>query len=145
MADGAYAVSRLPGINLLGKAEAAPGDEPPAVFIFNMIGGYNALFGSADSFIGSGAFGVTATNTKQIGTSNLVVDRTTLGSLSNTTLAKMASIGINHGQTAHTTARNMLLFDGDKSRLIALSKSLGGTAAVRCVAIGNVMPEGNHR
>jgi hypothetical protein len=144
IAAGAFGVSRLPGVNLLGKAEAAPGTEPPAVFIFNMIGGYNALFGSADSFVGSGAFGVTATNTKQVGTSNLYVDRTTLGSLSNTTLAKMASIGINHGISAHTSARNALLFDGNKSRLIALSKSLGGTAAVRCVVIGNLMPEGNH-
>jgi hypothetical protein len=145
IAAGAFGVSRLPGVNLLGKAQAAPGDEPPAVFIFNMIGGYNAMFGSADSFVGSGAFGVTGTNTRQIGTSNLVVDRTTLGSLSNTTLNKMASIGVNHGITAHTTARNALMFDGTKSRLVQLSRSLGGTAAVRCVAIGNVMPEGTHR
>ncbi len=145
IAAGAFGLSRMPGVNLLGKAEAAPGDEPPAIFIFNMIGGYNALFGSADSFIGSGAFGVTATNARQIGTSNLYVDRSTLGTLSNTTLNKMASIGINHGISAHQSARQAMLFDGDKSRLIALSRALGGTAAVRCVTIGNLMPEGNHR
>jgi hypothetical protein len=145
IAAGAFGLSRVPGVNLLGKAEAAPGDEPPAIFIFNMIGGYNAMFCSADSFIGSGAFGVTATNTKRIGTSNLHVDSTTLGSLSNTTLAKMAAIGVNHGITSHPSARQALMFDGDKSRLIALSRALGGTAAVRCVAIGNLMPEGTHR
>jgi hypothetical protein len=39
-----------------------------------------------------------------------------------------------------------MLFDADnKSRLIALSKSLGGTAAVRCVVMGGIMPDGNHR
>src|SRR4026209_1180440 len=115
LAAGAFGLSRVPGVNLLGKAHPAPGAEPPAVFIFNMIGGYNALFGSADSFVGSGAFGVTSTNIKRIGTSDLYVDRNTLGTLSPTTLDKMASIGINHGISAHTTARNALLFDNGKS------------------------------
>ncbi|HEY5922390.1 MAG TPA: twin-arginine translocation signal domain-containing protein [Kofleriaceae bacterium] len=144
MAAGALGVSRIPGVNLLGRAEAAPGDEPPAIFIFNMIGGYNALFCSADSFIGN-AFGVTATNVRQVGTSALYVDRSTLGTLSASTLNKMASIGIDHGISAHTTARNALLLDGNTSRLVALSKSMGGTAAVRCVVIGAQMPDGTHR
>jgi hypothetical protein len=144
IAAGALGLSRLPGVNVLGKAEASPGDETPAVFIFNMIGGYNAMFCSADSFVGTGAFGVTSTNIRRIGTSNLYVDRSTLGTLSASTLDKMASIGINHGISAHITARNALLFDGTKSRLVQLSKSLGGTAAVRCVTIGAIRPEGTH-
>ena len=146
IAAGALGLSRIPGVGLLGgDAEAAPGDEAPAVFIFNMIGGYNALFGSADSFSGTRAFGVTPTNIRQVGTSNLFVDRSTFGTLSTTTLQSMASIGVNHGLSAHPTARSALLLDGDKSRLIRLSTSLGGTAAVRCVVVGSQMPDGLHR
>jgi hypothetical protein len=145
IAAGALGVSRIPGVNLLGKAEAAPGAEPPAIFIFNMIGGYNALFGSADSFVASGAFGCTATNTMKIGTSNLVVDKRTLGTLSASTLNKMASIGVNHGITSHPTARANLILDGATSRLIKMSVALGGTAAVRCATMGGLMPVGTHK
>ena len=145
IAAGMFGVSRLPGGRLVRRAEAAPGDEAPALFILNLIGGYNALFPSADSFVGSGAFGVTATNIRRIGTSDVYVDRNTLGTLSASTLNKMASIGIRHGISAHPAAREALLFDGNTSRLVRLSASLGGEAAVRCVTIGNLMPVGVHR
>ncbi|HEU0035202.1 MAG TPA: twin-arginine translocation signal domain-containing protein [Kofleriaceae bacterium] len=145
IAAGAFGISRVPGVKLLGRAEAAAGDEAPALFILNLVGGYNALFPSADSFVGTGAFGVTSSNIKQIGTSDVFVDRATLGTLSGTTLSRMASIGVNHGISAHPTARQALLLDGDKSRLVRMSVALGGTAAVRCVVVGGLMPEGVHR
>ena len=133
IAAGAVGLSRFPGSGLIGRAEAAPGAEPPAIFIFNMIGGYNALFGSADSFIGSGAFGVTASNVRRVGTSPLYVDNRTFGTLAPTTLQKMASIGVAHGISSHPTARTALVMDGAKSRLVKMSASLpGSTAAVRC-------------
>ncbi|HUS31105.1 MAG TPA: hypothetical protein VMZ53_21490 [Kofleriaceae bacterium] len=145
VAAGAFSVGRIPGMSWLEReARADVAGEAPALFIFNMIGGYNALFGSADSFQGTGAFGVTATNIKQVGTTKLFVDKSTLGTLSATTLGHTASIGVDHGITSHPTARMSLLFDGTKSRLISLSKALGGTAAVRCVTIGNLMPVGTH-
>jgi hypothetical protein len=144
VAAGAFGISRIPGVDFLGRAEAA-GGEAPALFILNLVGGYNALFPSADSFTGT-AFGVTASNIKQIGTSAVFVDKSTLGTLSNTTLAKMASIGVNHGLSAHPTARSALLFDdAGKSRLIKMSSSLGGTAAVRCCVVGPDMPDGVHQ
>ena len=143
---GALGASSLPGINLLGgKAEAAGEAEAPALFILNLIGGYNALFGSAGSFTGSGSFGCATGNVKKVGTSNLIVDNRTLGSLSATTLNKMASIGVNHGITSHPSARMAHMFESDKSRLIKMSTALGGTAAVRCVNMGSVMPVGTHR
>lgn len=145
IAAGAFGLSRLPGVNILGDAEAAPGDDAPALFILNLVGGYNALFNSADSFLGSGAFGVATGNVRRIGTSDLYVDRTTLGTMSATTLQKMASIGVNHGISAHPTARSALMLDGDKSRLIALSRSLPSTAAIKCAVVGPDMPDGNHR
>ncbi len=142
---GALGVSRLPGINLVGNAQAAGGTEAPALFILNLVGGYNALFGSANSFVGSNAFGCTSTNVLKVGASDLVVDKRTLGSLSPTTLNMMASIGVNHGITSHPTARMAHMFDGDNSRLIKMSSELGGTAAVRCVTMGSLMPVGTHR
>ena len=142
---GALGVSRLPGINLVGNAQAAGGTEAPALFILNLVGGYNALFGSANSFVGSNAFGCTSTNVLKVGASDLVVDKRTLGSLSPTTLNMMASIGVNHGITSHPTARMAHMFDGDNSRLIKMSSALGGTAAVRCVTMGSLMPVGTHR
>lgn len=145
MAAGALGASRLPGVNLLGKAHAAPGAEPPAVLIFNMIGGFNALFNSADSFVGRNSFGVTAANIKRIGTSDVYVDNRTFGTFSASTLNKMATIGVNHGISAHPSARSALVLDGNTSRLVKLSASLGGTAAVRCVTMGGLMPVGTHR
>ncbi len=142
---GALGLSRLPGVKIFGDAEAAPADEAPALFILNLVGGYNALFPSADSFLGSGAFGVATANVRRIGTSDVYVDRTTLGALTPTTLQKMASIGVNHGISAHPTARSALMLQGDKSRLIALSRSLPSTAAIKCAVVGPDMPDGNHR
>jgi hypothetical protein len=130
-------------MRLLGKAAAAPGDEAPVLFIFNMVGGYNALFASADSFISTGAFGVNSSNVRRIGTSNLYVDGPTLGTLSAPVLNKMASVGIAHGLSGHTAARLAMLFQGTQSRLVKLSSIMPSTAAVRCVAVGE-NPGGIH-
>jgi hypothetical protein len=145
IAAGALAASRIPGVKLLGDAEAAAGDDAPALFILNLIGGYNALFPSANSFVGTGAFGTSTNSVKRIGTSNVYVDKTTLGTFSATTLDRMASIGVNHGLTAHPTARQALLLDGDASRLVKMASTLPSTAAVKCAVVGPDMPEGTHR
>src|SRR5262245_39380083 len=105
MAAGALGMSRMPGMSLLGNAEAAPGAEPSAVFIVNLIGGYNTLFCAPQAFVASGVWTVTSTNIRRVGTTNLYVDRSTLGTLALPVLNKMATIGVNHGITSHTTAR----------------------------------------
>ena len=143
LAAGAFGLSRLPGAKLVGDAEAADAVETPALFILNMIGGYNALFSSAQSFQASGNFGVTGNNILKLGT-DLYLDKPTLGTLSPTALASVAAIGVNHGQSAHTAARASLLFEGSTSRLIKMSGALGGNAPVRCVTMGDIMPEGTH-
>jgi hypothetical protein len=147
IAAGAVGASRLiPGGSLLGSAQAAPGAEPPAVFIFYMRGGYNALFGSADSFLGSGAFGTTAAGVKRVGTSDLYVDNRTFGTFAPTTLQKMATIGCRHGISSHPTAQNNMVMDGPTSRLIKLASTLpGSTAAIRAAVVGNNMPAGTHK
>jgi hypothetical protein len=57
----------------------------------------------------------------------------------------MASIGVNHGISSHPTVQRALLLDDAKSRLVQMSVALGGTAAVRCVTLGGLMPAGTHR
>jgi len=147
IAAGAVGASRLiPGGSLLGTASAEVGSETPAVVIFYMQGGYNAMFCSADSFIGNGYFGVTSANVKRVGTSDLYVDNRTFGTLAASTLNKMATIGCRHGISSHPTAQNNMVMDGATSRLVKLSTSLpGSTAAIRCAVVGRNMPAGNHR
>ena len=140
---GALGMSRLPGVRLFGDAVAAPGAEPPALFIFCKVGGYNALFGSAGSFTSTNAFGCTPTNVKRIGTSNLIVDGPTFGTFAAPVLDHMASIGVRHGLSGHNMARIAMLFEGAQSRLVKLSTVLPSNAAVRCVALGE-MPGGIH-
>jgi hypothetical protein len=143
-AAGAYGISKLAGGPLVKSAHADTADAAggtPALFILNLIGGYNALFGSADSL--KGKFGVTANNIQQVGASDLFVDKTTLGALPDA-LPSMASIGVNHGISAHTTARLALLHQGNASRLIKMAGLLGGTGAVRCAVMGRELPEGDH-
>jgi hypothetical protein len=144
MAAGAFGASRLPGMNLVGRASAAPGSEPGALLVINLIGGYNSLFCAPRAFAATGAFSVTSTNIKRIGTSNQYVDAGTLGTLSPGVLGHMATIGVKHGITSHTTARRALLLDGQNSRLVKLSAALGGTGAVRCAVVGDLMPVGTH-
>ncbi len=145
MALGALGATRLPGMSLVGKAEAAPGAEPSALFIINLIGGYNTLFCAPNAFVGK-AWSVTSTNIKRVGTTNLYVDRGTLGTLSTNTLNHMATIGVKHGITSHFTARKALVLEsnGSGSRLVKMSSSLGGDAALRCAVVGDLMPMGTH-
>lgn len=145
LAAGALAAPRLVGQPLLGRAHAAPGTEPPALFILNLIGGYNALFPSAGSFLGSGAFGVADGNVRRLG-NGVIVDRPTLGSLPDIALEHMASIGVNHGLSSHPAAQEAMILEGQTSRLIKMSAALGGTGALRCVSIGTGRrPIGTHR
>lgn len=145
-AAGAYGISKLAGGPLVRSAHADTADAAggtPALFILNLIGGYNALFGSADSFRADRTFGVTADNIQKVGTTDLFVDKSTLGTMTDA-LPSMASIGVNHGISAHPTAREALLHQGTASRLIKMSTLLGGTAAVRCAVMGRDLPEGDH-
>ena len=60
IAAGAVGVSRIPGVSLVGEAEAAVGSEAPAICIINLIGGYNTLFCAPKAFVGT-AWSVTST------------------------------------------------------------------------------------
>ncbi len=139
-ASAGVALGTRLGSTALGQTLLEP--EKPAVCFVFLDGGYNALFGSADSFLGTGAFGVNAGNVQQLG-NGLAVDRGTLGQLPQFALAHMASIGVRHGLSAHENAQPQLWSDGNRSYALRLANELGGTAAIKAAVLGGRMPPGS--
>jgi hypothetical protein len=103
-------------------------------------GGYNSLFCSADSFVSGGTFGCTSGNVMDLG-NGLVVD-STFGSMPAFAQSHMASVGINHGFTAHEAAQGSLWGDGVHSYPTVLAKTIGGTSAIKAAVVGGAMPFG---
>jgi len=103
-------------------------------------GGFNALFSSADSFMTNNTFGVTSLNVKNVG-NGLFVDNGTIGSLGSWALSHMAAIGNRHGAIDHGSAqKNNFLDDKSQSFVVQLAAAMGGTAAFKAVALGNLPP-----
>jgi hypothetical protein len=122
------------------RAVAAEGDEKSALVLLYLSGGYNSLFPSAGSFMGSGAFSVTASNVADLG-NGLIVDKGSLGSLHPFAKSHMASIGIRHGISDHINAQISNLYDGQRNYAVALGAAMGGDAAIKVAALGNFPPE----
>src|SRR5712691_2966118 len=76
--------------------EAHPSEERATLVVFWLNGGPAGLFNSADSFLRSGAFGVTESNVRDLG-NGLLVDAGSLGALPSAATAHMASINFRHG------------------------------------------------
>jgi len=121
-------------------AQTVPGDKTTLLVIF-LEGGYNSLFASADSFLGSGDFGTSAGTVKQLG-NGLAIDAPTYGTMPQFAQEHMASVGIRHGLTAHEAAQPQMVGMGGRSFLLQLAKDLGGDAAIKAAVVGNKMPEG---
>ncbi|MDP2272992.1 MAG: DUF1501 domain-containing protein [Archangium sp.] len=119
--------------------QAAP--QKSAVLMVFLRGGYNALFSNADSFAPAGTFGVTGSNTRNLG-SGLVIDAPTYGTLPALALSNMAAIGVNHGISSHDPARMADWSNGTKSYALMLANALGGTAAIKCAVVGGNFPDG---
>src|SRR4051812_32142455 len=105
-AAGAAVGTRLAGrAHLLGEARADAATEKSALVCIYLPGGYNALFSSADSFVGTG-FGNVDGNQKVLGgDGNLVVDAPTIGTMPQLALQNMATIGNRHGSSDHGNAQ----------------------------------------
>lgn len=128
--------------SLIGEANAQTADVPAVLLVF-LEGGYNALFSSADSFRGTGTFGVTGTNIMQIGSTPLFIDKATYGTnLPTAALSKIACVGINHGISSHDPARNANFNNGSRSYPLMLAAAMGGNAAIRCAVVGSKVPYG---
>ena len=102
----------LAGTLAFGRWAQADGRRPeerPTLVVFWLNGGPAGLFNSADSFLGSRAFGVTTRNVRDLG-NGLYVDAESLGALPATALSHMASINFQHGVVRpHEQARAAVL------------------------------------
>src|SRR5947207_6775560 len=100
---GAAGVALLSQSRFLGEALAQTAPEKPALLCIFLTGGYNALFGSADSFAPAGTFGVTSSNSTLLG-NGLVVDNT-FNTMPLFARQHMSTIGIRHGLSSHGAAQ----------------------------------------
>jgi Protein of unknown function (DUF1501) len=131
---GGVAASKMTG-GLISPAFAQTAPEKSALLVVFLEGGYNSVFGSADSYAPAGTFGVTGTNQSNLG-NGLVVDGPTFGTLSPYALQHMATVGVRHGITAHGTAQNANFSDGSRSYALRLAAAIGGDAAIKAVQVG---------
>lgn len=129
---GAAVGSRLPGAGWIGEARAAV-TEPTAVVILHMVGGYNAIFASADRLVGR--FGVTAGNHTVLG-NGLAVDNTYANSMSNFVKNHMAAVGVRHGLSNHPGARQSLWTHASQNAGLVLASAIGGTASIKAAVVG---------
>jgi len=128
---GALALGKHP---LLAETRGMP--ERPTLVVLWLNGGPAGLFNSADSFLSSGGFGVTADNVRHLG-NGLCVDAGSLGALPSVALAHMASIDFRHGLYPHPDARAAMLESGSRSRLLRMAAAMPGAAA-RCVVVNSL-------
>ena len=142
-AAAAGAAAALTGRNggLLGGDANAQTAEKSAVVLLFLNGGYNAVFGSADSFSSAGKFGAAGGNVVALG-NGLVVDAPTLGTLPTVARANLATIGINHGLSSHDPARIADWSNGSRSYALMLANAMGGSAAIKCAVMGGTFPLG---
>ena len=149
VAAGAAVGTRIAGKEWEQEARAATAEPTTVISVF-LNGGYNALFGSADSFQGN-SFGVTGGNIISLG-NNLVVDsvfQPIIGGANGNGLnpsqtfwrSRLVSMGNRHGSTDHGTAQRNNFTDGATSLPLQLAAAIGGDASFKAVALGD-MPAG---
>ena len=129
-AAAAYRLGLMPSTAFAQEAR-----EQAALLVVFLGGGYNALFGSADSFAGAGTFGVTGANQRVLG-NGLVVDGPTFGNLPTFALAHMSTVGIKHGITGHEAAQDHCFSAGNSNAALKLAAAMGGDGAIKAVQLG---------
>jgi len=137
---GAMALGGMVAPGIWTPEALAQGAEKSAIVVCFMPGGYNALFGSPDSFMGAGTFGVTTQNTLNLG-NGLVVDSTfnTLGAFAK---GHMASVGVAYGIAAHGAAKPAQFTVNNVSPAIALAAGMGGNGSIKAANVGSEMAPG---
>lgn len=139
VAGGLAASRMMTGDGLLSRtAFGQVAGEKPALLLIYLNGGYNALFGSADSFTNPAAF----SGAKTALAGGLVVDAPTYGTLSPYALGHIATVGVRHGITAHGAAQNANMSDGTRSYGLRLASIMGGDAAIKAANVGTQMMPG---
>lgn len=130
----------LAGTLAFGRWARADGPRPeerPTLVVFWLNGGPAGLFNSADSFLGSRAFGVTTRNVRDLG-NGLYVDAESLGALPATALSHMASINFQHGVVRpHEQARAAVLESGSRSQLLRMAAVMP-IGPIRCAVVNDL-------
>jgi hypothetical protein len=114
------------------EGEAAAAGEPAALVILHLSGGYNALFGSADSLVGK--FGVTAGNHTVLG--GVGIDNVFANSMGQFAKDHIATVGVRHGISSHPAARAALWTHNTQNAGIVLANAIGGTASIKMAQVG---------
>jgi hypothetical protein len=132
IAAGASVGTRLAGPSWIGEALAAPA-EPTSLVMIQLGGGYNAIFGSADSLIGK--FGVTQNNMELL-TGGAAFDKSLSVAFSPVAKKHVAVIGVKHGISDHNTAARGLWSQNNENAGLLLADALGGTAPIKAAYAG---------
>ncbi|MBL8922473.1 MAG: hypothetical protein JNJ54_26720 [Myxococcaceae bacterium] len=135
MVGGAGAVAA----SSLARADV-PVEKPTIVLVY-LDGGYNAFFSAADCYVPKGLYGCGAGNVRDVG-NGVVVDASTMGTLPDPVLQKMATVGVAHRTSGHDFALQYAWFDQGRSVPLMLADALGGTAPFRCVHFGQAPARG---
>ncbi len=132
-ATGAAVGTRIAGGgSFVRNAFAAP--EPASLVLIHFVGGYNAIWSSAQPLTGS--FGVTATNSTVLG-QGVSMDNVLADCLSPFAKDHVATIGVGHGQSSHPGARRALWVDDNKDFGAELASAMGGTSATKAIISGS--------
>lgn len=110
--------------------------ERPALIVLWLNGGPAGLFNSANAFLASGAFGVSADNVRALG-NGLYVDAGSLGALPTAALHHMASVHFRHGLYSHNDSRAAVLQSGARSQLLRMAAALP-RSAIPCAIVNNL-------
>lgn len=136
------AAGAMLGRDGLSRVHAQTVEPTRAVVLLFTLGGYNALFGSADSFLSKGSFGVTSSNIRPLG-NGVFVDEPTFGQkLPPVALSHFAQVGINHRLTSHIPAQVADWSDGQRNYALQLAAAIPSDAAIRCAVVGTRTPRG---
>jgi len=135
--QGSAALAGTLALGRWGDVLGGKSIERPTLVVFWLNGGPAGLFNSANSFLRSGAFGVTEQNVRDLG-NGLFVDAQSFGSLPSAALSHMSSINFRHGiLRPHDHARAAVLQEGSRSQLLRLAAEMP-EAPVRCAAVNDI-------
>jgi hypothetical protein len=122
----------------LRGSEALPTEDRPTLVVFWLNGGPPGLFNSANSFLRSGAFGVTESNIRDLG-NDLRVDAGSFGALPAAARSHMASINFRHGIVRpHEHARAAVLESGSRNQLLRLAAAMPAGSTLRCAFVNDL-------
>ena len=126
--------TRIAGDSWIGDALAGPAPaEPTSLVMVQLGGGYNSIFGSADSLVGK--FGTTA-NTFEMLPGGVGFDKSMSVAFSPMARKHVAVIGVKHGLSSHEAAARALWSKTNDNAGLVLADALGGTSPIKAAYAG---------